>query len=505
MKKVALLTFTILSLTICPIPAQTSMPDMPKHEFRGAWIASITNLDWPERGASPQEQQADLVAMLDELRATGINAVFFQVRPEADALYDSELEPWSYWLTGTQGQAPDPYYDPLAFAIEEAHKRGMELHAWFNPYRAVQDASRYQRAPNHVSVTNPDWILDFGKLKVLNPGIPDVRDYVCDVVMDVVERYDIDGVHFDDYFYPYPPNQITNQDAATFREYNTLGFPDIATWRRYNVNMLVKQVYELIEAVKPDVKFGISPFGIWKSGTPPGISGLSAYDVIFASAVDWMEQGWVDYLVPQLYWAFGGRQDYGKLASWWASVASGRHIYPGHALYRNYSQDELPRQVRFNRENAGIQGSVFYHAENLLINSLGFADILRSSLYRSPALTPPIPWNDRTPPGTPSDLTYTWTRSDVVTLQWNAPARKQGQARTVRYAIYRVQSATEPDPRTILENPENLVAVTGETKFSDAPAASDTPCYYLVTAVSPNSIESPPSNFVSIYGRASGF
>ncbi len=487
-----------------PMPASD---EPPLYEFRGAWIATVAQLDWP-RGAGTEAQKASLVELLDRLKAAGINAVFFQIRPAADALYASSLEPWSHWLTGAQGKAPEPFYDPLQFAIEETHRRGMELHAWFNPYRAVNGA--YPLAPEHVAVEHPEWILTFGDTKLLNPGIPAVRDYVISVVRDVVDRYDVDGVHFDDYFYPYSPH-ITSEDQATYQEFGG-SFSSIDTWRRYNVNMLVRGVHEMIETVRPRVKFGISPFGIWKSGTPAGTSGLSAYDAIYADAVNWLDQQWIDYVVPQLYWSFAGGQDYAKLAPWWASVRNERHLYTGHGLYKAdaatfsgtlYPANEVPRQVRFNREHPDIQGSVFFRARNLTTYpSKGFADSLKNDLFRYPALTPPMEWKDLTPPGTPQTLLFEWTGEDAVTLRWQAPVDASGEAEARFYAVFRVRSERPPDFAEVVLDARNLLAVTGDTLLTDRPGIASQPYYYAVAAVSANSVLSNVSNAVALEGKA---
>ena len=356
-------SLTALLVLLLAAPVALSQPAAPKHEFRGVWIATVFGLDWPVRGAPPEQQKETLTLILDRLRDAGINAVFFQVRAESDAMYESSIEPWSYWLTGKQGRAPAPIYDPLAFAVKEAHERGMELHAWFNPFRANRGGD-YATAENHVANRHPEWVLTVGSVRILDPGKAAVRDYVTSVVMDVVRRYDIDGVHFDDYFYPYPPNQISAQDAATFDE-ESRGFTSLFDWRRDNVNIFVAQVGDSIRAVKPHVSFGISPFGIWRNGVPPGIVGLDAYNVIFADALAWIEAKSIDYLVPQLYWPFGGAQDYATLAPWWADKIGELHLYTGNALYRAeratnpnalFSPDEIPEQIRFNRGYLGNFG-----------------------------------------------------------------------------------------------------------------------------------------------------
>ena len=262
---------TAVTFLLWAPPLHAQQDRVPKHEFRGAWIATVINLDWPSsRNASSHTQQRNLTDMIDGLKEAGINAVFFQVRSEADAMYASGIEPWSFWLTGEQGASPEPFYDPLEVAIEEAHKRGVELHAWINPYRASRGSS-YEKAADHITKRYPQWVLTFGNIATLNPGLPEVRNHIARVIMDIVRRYDIDGVHFDDYFYPYPPNNISTEDSGTFAEHNR-GITSIADWRRDNVNLLVAQVADSIRAVKPHVKFGISPFGILEKWGPCGDS-----------------------------------------------------------------------------------------------------------------------------------------------------------------------------------------------------------------------------------------
>ncbi|PAP78322.1 family 10 glycosylhydrolase [Rubrivirga marina] len=475
--------------------AQTESP--PKYEFRGAWVATVLGLDWPCRTCDAASQQTHLVAILDSLQGAGINAVLFQVRVEADAFYDSPYEPWSYWMTNEQGR--DPGYDPLAFAIEEAHARGMELHAWFNPYRANR-GSGYDLDPSHVMVQHPEWILDFGAIQILDPGLPEVRDYVATIIADVVRRYDVDGVHFDDYFYPYPPNLITDEDAATYAEYG--GSFSLDNWRRFNVFRFVRQVRDSVAAVRPEAVFGISPFGIHRPGEPAGITGLSGADDLYADAVAWLENDLIDYLTPQLYWPFGGGQDYGLLAPWWESQRNDRHLYPGLGLYRSdpatfsgtlYASTEVPRQVRLNRNTEGIQGSVFFRASNIaFLGSKGFADTLKTDLFRYPALPPPMAWRSQAAPGTPTDLDVTADPDGdyEFTLSWTAPASGDAEARF--YAVYRIPAGEEVDLDAAMEKAENLAGVTGETMFTDAPPENS--YTYVVTAVSANSIESAPSN-----------
>lgn len=488
-----------------------SSSNTPKYEMRGAWIATVINLDWPIQRDTPTNQQAALIRILDKLKSTGINAVFFQVRSESDAMYQSDLEPWSVYLTGEQGKAPNPAWDPLAFAIAEAHKRGMELHAWINPFRVIRDnAGTYPKHPLHVSVKKPEWMLKVGNVTIIDPGIPEARAYIIEVAADIVKRYGVDGIHYDDYFYPY--SGMKEEDVNTFTKYGE-GFRAITEWRRYNINQFVKDLDQRVKAINPHIKHGISPFGIWKSGVPTGITGLSAYDTIYADAVTWMEQKWIDYLSPQLYWAFGGGQDYAKLAPWWKSQLNGRHLYPGLAPYRAdagtagsatmFKATEVPNQIRFNRKN-GIGGQLFFRAQNLTGDyaSQGIADSLRLRLNTRAALTPIMEFKDKTPPAPPKNLTYFWNNEELL-LFWAAPDGTTGIKTPQRYAVYRVQSATEPDLTQTIANGANLIGVTGQTNYKDKPTKSAIPYWYFVTSVSLNSVESTEKVFIaSLEGRA---
>lgn len=480
----------------------------PKHEFRGAWIATVLNLDWPTYNFQPPDQQrAALVTILDKLYQAGFNAVIFQVRVECDAFYNSPYEPWSYWLTGTQGVAPSPYYDPLQFAIEEAHKRGMELHAWFNPYRAVRP-SEYTRALNHVSNVHPEWILDFPTGKILDPGLPAVRDWVAMVVADIVRRYDVDGIHADDYFYPYPEGSfsgITNQDDATYAQYN----PDNLSrgdWRRENVNKLLKQISDSIRAIKPHVKFGMSPFGIWKNGVPAGIFGLDAYSTIYCDAVTWLQRQYIDYLAPQLYWAFGGGQDYAKLQPWWAdsAAANGRHLYTGNATYRigsGYAVTEIPNQINFNRANPKVQGSIQFRALSVTSNLGGIYDLLKSDTYLFSSIIPRMSWkSDAQPPNPPSQLSAGEVSPNNYQLSWISPSAAADGDTAVRYAVYRfaTQTPTESDR----QKGKNLIGLTGVTNIVPR-AIVDTVgarFFYAVSALDRNNNESALSSVLSIPG-----
>lgn len=497
----------LLLLAALAIPGR-AQPD--KYEFRGAWIATVANLDWPSctSGCSSAVQQQDLIEILDGLQSVGVNAVVFQVRTESDALYDSPFEPWSFWLTGQQGQAPEPYYDPLTFAVEEAHARGMELHAWINPYRADRGSS-YVKDETHVTRAHPEWILSFSTgIKILDPGLPEVRDHVASVVGDIARRYDIDGVHYDDYFYPYPGtgfSGITDEDDATFAAHPR-GFSDRGDWRRDNVNLLVAQIQDTLQAVRPEAVHGVSPFGIWKNGVPSGVRGLDAYSTIYADATAWLDAQTIDYLTPQLYWSsdaiINGSynfQPFGTLASWWASVRNDRHLYPGLAAYRTgqagFDASEIPDQIRITREREGVDGTVLFRANaGVLRSNQGLRDSLRTDLYATPALPPVMAWKSQDAPGAPTGLALTEPTGGEpgqVDLSWTAPASGAADARF--YAVYRVRTGEDGDLGAAMADPANLAGVTGGTTFSDV-LLDGGPYTYVVTAVSANSIESAPSD-----------
>ncbi|MBD2039997.1 glycoside hydrolase family 10 protein [Microcoleus sp. FACHB-672] len=395
-------------------------------EFRGVWTATVANIDWPSKPGMPVEQQkAELLSILNRMQALNLNALVLQVRPAGDALYASQLEPWSYWLTGTQGKAPTPYYDPLEFAIAESHKRNIELHAWFNPYRA-KTPDKFSLAGNHMAKVYPQYAYQYGDLLWMDPGAKPVQDRTYDVIMDVVRRYDVDGIHLDDYFYPYPKSGISFPDSRTYGAYKAAGGTfSLADWRRDNVNQLMQRLAKGIRAEKPHVKFGISPFGIYRPGQPAGIVGLDQYNELYADAKKWLEEGWVDYLAPQLYWRIDPpQQSYPALLTWWTQHnPKRRHIYAGNYLSQlnggSWTVSEFKRQVEITRKMAPqlSLGNIFFSMKVFKENRLGVNEAFRSALYPSPALPPAMPWLDNEPPAPPSGITVT---SNYVT--WDKPA-----------------------------------------------------------------------------------
>ncbi|MCJ7553400.1 MAG: family 10 glycosylhydrolase, partial [Ignavibacteriaceae bacterium] len=507
MKKYSLLLLLVLiTLSINIFPQ--SIP--PKIEMRAAWIATVTNLDWPNSpNGTTEDQKLQLINLLDELKRDGINTIIFQIRTECDALYSSAYDPWSYWLTGSQGTPPYPYYNPLEFAVEEAHNRGMEIHAWFNPYRAVRTVGYYTIAPNHVSVEHPEWVLQISTFKFLNPGLPEVREYIRKVIGDVVSNYDVDGIHFDDYFYPYPPNNMTATSAnnalddAAFAA-DPRGFTDKNDWRRDNVNLMVQEVYDTIQAVKPFVKFGISPFGIWRHYYPPIVGGgtLSAYDDIFCDAIAWLHDRSIDYLTPQLYWPFGSITDYGSLQPWWAdSVFSNeRHYYPGHAYYRISvwsNPSEMPNQIRFDRANPKVHGGVFFRAKNFGENPKGVTDTLRNDLYRYISILPQMAWKDIVDPNPPQNLRYERLPNGQAGLAWDLPQTASDGDSASRYVVYRFNySNVQPAD---LENSANILNVEGR-KYSipGEPPSPVGPYYFVVASLDRNYNESVMTSVLTV-------
>jgi len=406
-------------------PVSIAPPELPR-EFRGAWIATVANIDWPSKpGLTVDQQKAELISLLDRAAQLHLNAIIFQVRPLCDAMYASNIEPWSEYLTGTQSKAPQPFYDPLAFAIDEAHKRGLELHAWFNPFRASHPLAKSPAAPNHISRAHPELVCNYGGQLWLDPGEPVVRDYVLHVVMDVVKRYDVDGVQFDDYFYPYPQKDSAGRvldfpDYAAWEKYglpNGFGRED---WRRQNINHFIQSVYQSIKAAKPWVKFGISPFGIWRPMNPPQIRGLDAYGSLYADSRLWLASGWLDYFAPQLYWPIDAQQQsFPVLLNWWTQQNSQRrNIWPGlnaSAVGEKFNAGEIARQIQITRKQTGASGEIFYHLRNLTDNS-ALNEIIRSE-YAQPALVPASPWLDSTPPDKPK-LTATIDKKSGTSASW---------------------------------------------------------------------------------------
>jgi len=386
----------------------TVIPPKLAREMRGAWIATVGNLAWPSRkGLSTAEQKAELIAMLDRAAQLKLNTLIFQVRPCSDAIYESTFEPWSEYLSGTMGKAPLPFYDPLSFAVQEAHSRGLELHAWFNPYRARNSPDTWSVAANHVIKAHPQWIRRYGSQLWLDPGQKDVQAHVLKIVLDVVRRYDIDGVQFDDYFYPYPEKDRSGKvldfsDYATWRSSESKGRLSRDDWRRENVNDLIHRVYDSIKSVKPWVKFGVSPFGIWRPGEPPQVRGFDAYASLNADSKKWLANGWVDYLAPQLYWRIdSAEQSFPVLLKWWSEQnTKSRNLYAGldsTKTNERWKVQEIFNQIRLTRQQTGAGGHIHWNMKTLMYNRTLVSGLQRD-IYQNFALPPPSPWLDRSQP-----------------------------------------------------------------------------------------------------------
>lgn len=443
----------------------------PKREFRGSWVATVNNIDWPSKpGLSPAHQQQEAIVLLNKLQQVGINAVIFQIRPSADAMYPSKLEPWSRYLTGTQGK--DPGYDPLQFWIDECHKRNMEFHAWLNPFRV---ALKYDEllAPNHIAFQQPDWVVKYGNSLYFNPGLPETRQFITDIVIDVVRHYDVDAIQFDDYFYPYPIIGEAFPDSATFKKYQgSFADDQLEDWRRDNVDKTIEMLSKAIKSVKPWVKFGISPFGVWRNiaNDPRGSmtsAGYTNYDHLYANVIKWMKKGWIDYLLPQLYWHIGQpAADFEILCNWWKDHAYGRALYIGHALYklnpassiREWRQaDQLPNQLRLTRQIPEINGNCYFSAKHFYRDLIGFQDSLENDLYAYPSIIPEMPWIDNQAPPTPRKFKKGWGK----VLKWKVKKTENEMDKSIQFVVYRNKVGEKFDPN----NSRFIYQITQETRI----------------------------------------
>lgn len=428
----------------------------PKRDMRGVFIPTLFNISWPSNSsATPAVQQAELIAILDNVQANGYNSVFLQVRPAGDALYASAIEPWSNWLTGVEGTPPSPFWDPLEFAVTEAHARGLDLHAWLNPYRVKYGS--YTNHPNHIINEQPTWTFAHqsnANLIVLDPGLPQVRDYIVSIVEDIASRYDVDGIHFDDYFYlnggmANPPN---NQDAQTFLNHNP-GSLSLENWRRDNVNQMIGMVFDALQTINTtnnkNVVFGVSPFGIWKSGTPPGITGTSSYSALYCDPIAWMQQSKVDYIAPQLYWAFGGGQDYDILSQWWNDQADtyNTQLYISQAYYKmdapqNWAASEIQNQINENREVSmdATFGQIAYRYNEIGNNLKGINTALNASQFLYKSFAPPIvgAGKDVACPNNPDNI-----RFEPLKIVWDTPSVAGDGDLPKKYVVYAFNNAAQ--------------------------------------------------------------
>jgi uncharacterized lipoprotein YddW (UPF0748 family) len=447
----------------------SSYSQSPKREFRGIWLATVNNIDWPSKaGLTVEDQKSELLSLLDQLEALHFNAVIFQIRPAGDAFYNSQTEPWSQWLMGKQGLAPANNWDPLHFITKECHQRGMELHAWMNPFRLSQNLNTTYSSRS-IARRHPDWVVNYGNRQYLDPGIPGVRNYLNSVVSEVVRKYDVDAIHFDDYFYPYPIAKTPFPDSLSFVQYNRgHTATEINSWRRENVDLIIESLNQTIKHLKPRVKFGISPFGVWKNydendemAGSVTTAGTTNYDNLYADVIKWQQKGWIDYMIPQLYWEIGHSSvDFITLANWWSERSFGHHVYVGHALYKLVegkssawkNSEELPEQIMISRRMKNIEGSAYFRMRYLEKNPLGIKDRLLQDIYQEKALLPTMPWLDNKKPAQPTKVKLKGLfKKNKLSIKY---AKKKPQsADHLGYLVYTSTSKEKVD----IENPSNML------------------------------------------------
>lgn len=464
----------------------TAVQAQMKREFRGAWIQCVNG---QFKGMPTKEMQKTLSYQLDELKKDGCNAIIFQVRPECDALYESQLEPWSYYLTGQQGRAPQPYWDPLQWMIEQCHQRDMELHAWINPYRA-KTKTPHTLASNHVANRYPERCFDYDGLTLLNPAVKENRDFICEVVSDILTRYDVDGLHIDDYFYPYPVAGVEIPDAAFFNTDNE-GYEDIGDWRRHNVNLFIEQLYKTVHDLKPWVKVGISPFGIYRNqkSDPNGsrTNGLQNYDQLYADVLLWDEQGWMDYCVPQLYWEIGNKAaDYNELIHWWNNHIRKTNLYIGEDVERtvkypdpdNAQRHQLAAKMSLHEQLPNVKGTVLWYAKAAVDNIGNYGTSLRNNYWKLPVLQPTTQWIDDEGPRKVRKLKVVAFDGKKV-LFWTAPKAKKWYDEAVKYVVYRFEKGEDLN----IDDATKIVAVTTETHLELPEQPRKTRAVYVITAL----------------------
>ncbi|MEZ4897832.1 MAG: family 10 glycosylhydrolase [Saprospiraceae bacterium] len=502
--RIVLLTLTLVSIFSYSLPAQAK-----KHEFRGAWIATVENIDWPSRpGLSPEEQRSELTALFDQLKHVGLNAVVVQIRPACDAFYPSAIEPWSAYLSGKQGQAPQPKYDPLDFMIQEAHRRSLEFHAWINPFRAANNMRRQDLSRDHVVIRHPDWIVEYGEKLYLNPGLPAVQSYVLQVMQEILENYDIDAIHLDDYFYPYKVSGQAFDDEAAY-EASAVRFGSIDDWRRNNINTFILRLHNLIKTTKPYVQLGISPFGVWRNRDRDPVlgsateAGQTSYDDLYADVLLWLDKEWIDYVAPQLYWHLGfKRVDPALMMQWWSDHRFKANLYIGHAIYRVGNQDEpawkvpgeLPNQLRMARSYQAIDGDIYFSGKWFLKNNLGVTDSLAAS-YRIPALPPVNPGAEM-----PAVHAPAWSKikrkKKYVKLTW--ALNGLSRYKPFYYVIYRYDG----EKYLGIEDPRNIYTITPyddrKMEFVDRKIRRKATYTYVITAVNREQVEGRPSKALRV-------
>lgn len=485
----------VLLMLLCIVGVTDAQNRFPKREFRGAWIQCVNG---QFQGMSAQQMQQMLTRQLDYLQDAGINAVIFQVRAEADALYRSSFEPWSRFLTGVQGKAPSPRWDPLQFMIDACHERGMELHAWINPYRAKTKGTA-ALSPNHPYNKFPERFIEYDGQLYFDPGLPENRKYICMIVRDIVSRYDVDAIHMDDYFYPYPNPAVKFRDDPSFAQYGR-GYANKADWRRDNVNVLIKEIHQTVRACKPWVKFGVSPFGIYRNqkNDPNGsaTNGLQNYDDLYADVLMWVNNGWVDYNIPQIYWEMGHKAaDYTTLVRWWAKNSAHRPLFIGQDVMRTVkardlqspSIHQMAAKMRLQRSFSIIQGSCQWYSTALVQNPGNYGTMLKQEYHRYPALMPKFTFMDNEAPGKVKKLKPVWTE-DGYMLFWTAPKAKNEMDKAVQYVVYRFRK----DEKVNLDDATRIVAITRSNYYKLPYENGKTKYRYVVTALDRLQNESKP-------------
>ena len=489
MNRLLSVTATLVAMMLlCAYPAKAQKA--PKREFRGAWIQCVNE---QFQGLSKEEMQRTLSYQLDELAKDGVNAIIFQVRAECDALYDSPYEPWSRFLTGRQGQ--NPGWDPLAWMVSECHKRGMEIHAWINPYRAKTKGTS-ALASNNIAVKHPERVFEYDGLYILNPALPENREYICKIADDIVRRYDIDGFHIDDYFYPYP---IAGKAIPDAKEYNadSRGM-SIGDWRRDNVNKFIEQLHDSIRQTKPWVKFGVSPFGIYRNARSSSIGsntrGLQNYDDLYADVLKWVNNGWIDYCVPQLYWQIGHKTaDYETLIKWWNEHAGNRPLYIGEDVERtikyadvdNPSTNQVAAKHKLHEQCKNVDGTVLWYAKAAVDNYDRYGIFLRNYYWKSPALQPLMPFIDDKAPKKPRKLKAHQNSTNLL-LTWMAPKGNGWKDEAVKYVVYQFKPGESVD----ISDPSHIISLTNHQSLETVKPAESGKYIYVVTALDRMSNES---------------
>ncbi|MEL6673764.1 MAG: family 10 glycosylhydrolase [Bacteroidota bacterium] len=464
----------------------------PKHEFRAVWVATFHNIDWPSaKGLPVAQQKREFLELIQRQKRNGMNALVVQIRPCGDAFYRSKLAPWSEYLSGTQGVPPENNFDPLAFMVRACHENNMEFHAWMNPFRAISHLRFSSVADYNPARVKPEWTVKHGERLYFNPGLPAVQQYLTDVVMEVIQQYDVDGIHFDDYFYPYQESGKYWNDQAAFERFGT-SFKDVHAWRRHNVDSFVKSVADGIKAKKPHVKFGISPIGIWrnKSRDPRGSNtsvSHTSYDMLYADVRKWLELGWIDYVAPQLYWSTTHPSaNYRELIYWWNENGFNRHVYIGHAMFKVKKDQarhwknpmELHRQLELRQQMNLIQGGIFYSENSFQDNPYRVSDQFQKNYHKLPALIPPMNWKDSIPPQAPRNL-LAQRKATQIGLKWDAPEVAEDGESATYYIVYRFG----PEENLDRSNPRHIFRIQRERYLLDQEVKLSEGYTYLIAAV----------------------